>query len=744
MLDLSLIDASITTLGDVLPFIRNRSSNGREPRPEDVRSLNLHSNVIRQLHASTLKLFSSLVILDLSSNLIEDIDGLKLVPTLEEVNLANNRIVRIGQLGGLYRLRKLVLSFNAIEDLAGIDGLAGDEYALEYLDIKGNKIRDIRCLQWLRDCVHLVMSDDASFSKVNPICKDVAYSRVKVFQLLPHLRTLDMRDHMNKPCAVQVGSAGLRSYADFLGQKESQENSNPMSRFPTILTQPEDFSSKDHNRDELVARLSNLERQLNRMSGNTVPVSEITNRQPQTDLMRVMQMMEEIRSQTKSSKNGGEVKASIGSGDDRMDRIEKQMDNLITALSKPKAPSEVQKKVTGKQISQELRATDERPRTKALRNHVRREESRSEALESDIDETLSVESESESDYMCVPTKIIKPSGNRKHSLVWKADAEKSGRKASSEKKHPSTADAVTGKRSVALAANSKPDNAVTLAANAKLITALEAEERRLRENEKQYASQIKALTDEVAREKAERTRIAHQNEQLQLQLNDKQKLEEEVCNLRKENSVLTEKVEAADGLTQELVSVKKDLAQMQSQYEQAVGERKDLQQRLTENDHVLRQAAQHEEQVVKALTNVEQRLEHAEDDKARLSVRFMKEREQLKIKLAEVTKEKDIFKDTVRELQKELKTLQSSISSRDREMGSQMRDANTARTSDIKAAVSEATELMFARHQQELEALSKELTATRNAYAALEDETELQNRPSDLKQLLLRKRKWRY
>jgi hypothetical protein len=98
--------------------------------------------------------------LDLSDCDISDLSGIEHCVYLEELNLSNNAIEKIGRLSALKRLRSLFISDNLIEDirvfeemehLKEIDisfnnitdiAVLGNLHGLEYVNIIGNPIRD--------------------------------------------------------------------------------------------------------------------------------------------------------------------------------------------------------------------------------------------------------------------------------------------------------------------------------------------------------------------------------------------------------------------------------------------------------------------------------------------------------------------------------------------------------------------------------------------------------------------------
>ncbi len=116
-----------------------------------ISTLNLHCNQITKI--SHLNEFIYLTELNLSSNQIMKMEGLSCLPQLTILNLASNKIKKIEGLGELKSLKKLVLAFNNIESLAGLVEISGNQYNLEYLDIRNNKVSSLNELNYISGLV---------------------------------------------------------------------------------------------------------------------------------------------------------------------------------------------------------------------------------------------------------------------------------------------------------------------------------------------------------------------------------------------------------------------------------------------------------------------------------------------------------------------------------------------------------------------------------------------------------------
>jgi len=156
--------------------------------------LNLHSNFIRKIER--IQSLKKLKILNLSSNQIEDIQGLEHLECLEELNLSSNKITKITKncLSSQCNLRKLVLSYNYIHDVSGLNGKYFKGTKLRYLDIKCNQIKDSKqCehLKHLQSIQTLIVEDNHSSEFLsNPFCAK-GYKHI-IADILPSLQWLNM------------------------------------------------------------------------------------------------------------------------------------------------------------------------------------------------------------------------------------------------------------------------------------------------------------------------------------------------------------------------------------------------------------------------------------------------------------------------------------------------------------------------------------------------------------------------
>ncbi|KAI8921116.1 hypothetical protein DFJ77DRAFT_150399 [Powellomyces hirtus] len=154
---ISEVDGTLSSFNDFHARLDHASqtSSGSVLDPDSVTGIILHSNGISQIDGTILNLFRSLTVLDISSNLIENIEGLDAAPYLVDLNLSNNKISRVQNMKSLQRLRKLNLSFNCIRTFDGLEELRGPRYSLQVLDLKGNSINGLETLRCLEECTGL-------------------------------------------------------------------------------------------------------------------------------------------------------------------------------------------------------------------------------------------------------------------------------------------------------------------------------------------------------------------------------------------------------------------------------------------------------------------------------------------------------------------------------------------------------------------------------------------------------------
>ncbi|KND01461.1 uncharacterized protein SPPG_03263 [Spizellomyces punctatus DAOM BR117] len=761
MCNISEIDGSLSSLQDLYLRLgaRQGGSSGSSIRLEDVRELNVHSNRITKIDRNALQAFRSLVILDLSSNLIQKIEGLEVVPHLRELNLSNNKICRIENLRDLHNLRQFIISFNSIRTLEGLTDMHGNDYSLELLDLKGNNIDDWQALRPLMGCMklkHLVLNGHHAVSKVNPICGAPSYSPMMVLNLLKQLHSVDGVDRHGIRVTSHISSShpDIAKYADFVQEHQKEGASADPGhsvRTPVISAPSRHFQSGstpsgaqriDNEVHYLSEQLTQLQQQMDSVLDVTSSMRAPTQQRPQADVSQMENLYNEVRNMIGKAQSlkldGGPTSfqnRSTGSSisPDRLTRLEKQMERLMECITSLNRDDQSHRKRDGQRASPKMRRESG---ADAVNYDVERQD--------DIVSTSSSpgagENSDESEYTTLPTRIPASKNGKRQTLVWREQKpmhSREGRYRAEKKPLSCNSFNIKTDENSPESSKGKPTSsdmqggsAVALAANAKLIRALEEEEKRLRANEKTYADEIKKLTGELSEERSRRQKAEDECMALKKQATgqaeaagaDKDKLNA----LADENSRLKTRLQEADSSCQsiasELSSVKADLNDIRLKYDQLLAESAECKTHLLTQEKELKNVKTTEQEIKVSAAELECQLKLCEEEKARLSVRLVKDREQSRVKVAEVKKENEIYKATIRQLQKENSALQQNLSSRDFDARQQLNDLAAMRSSELKQAISETTNQLLERHKVEYDAVSHQLTRTQHAYAALEEE----------------------
>ncbi|TPX67722.1 hypothetical protein SpCBS45565_g03620 [Spizellomyces sp. 'palustris'] len=759
MCDISEIDGSLSSLQDLYLRLSARQAGSSAPsiRLEDVRELNVHSNRITKIDRNALQAFRSLVILDLSSNL--KIEGLEVVPNLRELNLSNNKICRIENLRELHNLRQFIISFNSIRTLEGLTEIHGNDYSLELLDLKGNNIDDWQALRPLTGCMklkHLVLSGQHAVSKINPICSAPSYSPMMVFNLLKQLHSVDGVDRHGIRVAshISLSHPDIAKYAHFVQeyQKESASSAGmghsvrtPVSPAPSRHFQSGSTTSGAQRIDNevhyLSEQLTQLQQQMDAVLEATSSMRAPTQQRPQTDVGQMEDLYNEVRNMIEKAQSlkgdGGPTSfqnRSMGFSisSDRLSRLETQMERLMECITACNTDDQSHRKRDTQRASPTVRR-------EAGVNAGSYDVERRDDIVSTSSSPGAGENSDELDYTTVPTRVPASKSGKRQTLVWREQQPMQSREGRyrAEKK-PLTSDALNIKtdentpdrKGKPTSSDMKGGSTVALAANAKLIRALEEEEKRLRANEKTYADQIKKLTDELSGERSRRQKA--EDECMALKKQAAGQVEAAGADMDKlnalvdENSRLKTRLHEADSSCQsvasELSSVKADLVDIRLKYDQLLAESAECKTHLRIQEKELKNAKTIEQEIKVSAAELECQLKLCEEEKARLSVRLMKDREQSRVKVAEVKKENEIYKATIRQLQKENSTLQQNLSSRDFDARQQLNELAAMRSSELKQAISETTSQLLERHKVEYDTISHQLTRTQHAYAALEEE----------------------
>ncbi|KAJ3171781.1 hypothetical protein HDU87_008323 [Geranomyces variabilis] len=255
--------------------------------------------------------------------------------------------------------------------------------------------------------------------------------------------------------------------------------------------------------------------------------------------------------------------------------------------------------------------------------------------------------------------------------------------------------------------------------NGTLFEALKHEEKRLRENEKELLAQIDSLARELRSERDARTKFEESSKKFEQQAQQASANREQVVILQTKNAEL-EKAHAAT--KQDLDVALKGKNDAEQSLKALTADAEATKKQLAEQEealHAARLAGQNEHDLSVAL---EGQLHAAEEDNARISIKWMKEREASKIKLAKAGKESEIYRDTIQQLQREVSTLHQKIASGDYDGRHQLQDFSRHMKAELKSEITEVKAAIAESHKEELNAVTKQLASTREAYVSLEEE----------------------
>ena len=96
--------------------------------------------------------FNNIIYLELSSNELTDISGIKLFKNLEKLNLAYNKINNISDIENLIKLKVLYLNSNPLNDISVIKNLNNLKYLnIDNLELGLDQIKYINSIKNLKE-----------------------------------------------------------------------------------------------------------------------------------------------------------------------------------------------------------------------------------------------------------------------------------------------------------------------------------------------------------------------------------------------------------------------------------------------------------------------------------------------------------------------------------------------------------------------------------------------------------------
>ncbi|KAI8824824.1 uncharacterized protein EV422DRAFT_234684 [Fimicolochytrium jonesii] len=725
------LNGSLKSLNDLYARLQDRarssSGNNRTFNPHLVHGLYLHSNLLRTIEADVLGLFTSLTSLDLSSNLIECMKGLEATPGLVELNLSNNKIRRVEGLKSLYALRSLNLSFNQIKNLDGFQVIRGNRYSLEILDVKGNRIDDINTLDDLRGCTslrHLVLHSESVISRVNPICASARYSPRMVFDVFPLLESVDGYSPSGLPVTVEPLLDGTSEYQEHASAATPEGFASG-----NIWDAPRGFPAEDDRTQYRDKQVLHLQNQVEALMASLDRRPTHLETKLSSDIAHLRSAYEEMRAFLRRDdppKKGAQLREHNGAKPvsnanvDALARMEKQLAALSQIVAEKKSRtngdeerrSGRQSPVGGGKARSGPKVTRTREKSPPVAVQSRKNATMATHRNANVENEDPDEQSSDGSDCTTSTKGrgVWPSARteKSDSLIPKSRVSH-GQKAST------VSDATTKKKA-----------AITLPANTKLISALEEEEKRLRANEVKYAEQIKALMEEVKTERELRSKAEAECGELKKELEPKKDAQNQMGILQEENAKLKAKAKESDQKMESLENVVKSqkvqIATMTNDVKILKADKTSLESQLASHKKKLDLAKDVVNDDKSALLNLEHQLQAAEESKSRLSMRLIKEREESKIRVAESNAELDVYKSTVKQLQKHLQSVQQQLANKESESGQRIRELSSTLNNELKTAISDTTKSLITKHRDEFDAVSKQLASTKHAYGVLEEE----------------------
>ncbi|XP_006891412.1 PREDICTED: leucine-rich repeat-containing protein 23 [Elephantulus edwardii] len=216
-------------------------------------SLDLKGNQIHMVTGLDPQKLNSLHTLELRGNQLESTLGINL-PKLKNLFLAQNMLKKVEGLENLSNLTTLHLRDNQIETLTGF---SGEMKSLQYLNLRGNMVADLRELTKLQDLPKL----RALVLLENP-CADESDYRQEALVHMAHLERLD-KDFYEEEDRVEAEEIRQRMKEEQEYQTESGHEedlrSNGLARRPGITTSGDAHLYTPHQGQRMPTFVSELE-----------------------------------------------------------------------------------------------------------------------------------------------------------------------------------------------------------------------------------------------------------------------------------------------------------------------------------------------------------------------------------------------------------------------------------------------------------------------------------------------------
>jgi leucine-rich repeat and coiled-coil domain-containing protein 1 len=614
----------------------------------------------------------------------------------------------------LTRLEFLNISFNVIQKLDGFVEMHGPKYRLKYLDLKGNNISNMKELSYLTGCNKLkdLIIRTTNGQQDNLVSKSPQYEKT-VFDIIPQLLTLDGFDFKKRPVDVDNGSGHI---PDFLTESTLANDFKNTASSRNVVHRSDTPTEPVPDDTELRERIATLEKLVENIPGHSItanPVSSV-----EDDRLRLLEgqigkLVDALvtsstkdKNQTKPSQETQTVIKDELKPDDRLEKIETQMNELM------------RKSQNGEQKDDKS---------------FRKQKAALKLLENEMFGPFSPSSSSD-DLISLPSKIPKRVLKEWLNIGKKTSLEYSTRwnRVYIDGYHPTSMCCKSKivccwinnriKKSAKSKSGVKPDNS----ANTKVLSFLEAEERRLRGNELRYAERIKFLSSELEVEKGNGKRLAdvsrhfleskHKLEMLSAKFevseaskdalqNDLDAIKRERDDLIQRNRTLETKTDAleneANTIKPSLDCLKRENLDIKMELESTVKRCKALETEL--------------EECISAIKVYDH-------EKGKMGIRLIKEREQWKIKLAEIQKEKQITEENLQLSHRHAKHLENTLATKEETFKSKIEQILNRTSIQIESEVAKSTLAIEQVYKSQLSKTEDSLSKALQAYQNLEHE----------------------
>ncbi|KAI9336834.1 hypothetical protein DFJ73DRAFT_849850 [Zopfochytrium polystomum] len=587
--------------------------------------------------------------LNLHSNSIPFIDGhvLRLIPSLRRLDLSSNNISRIEALESLTELEELNLSCNEIPRIEGLEMLRN----LRYLNLSFNRIKSLDGLQGL--CQHT----SSALSHL-----DLRGNLISDLDQLRHLRNFC---HLR---AVNLRSTGANTKGGNPICQSPLYEQKIRSELPSVSVD----SILEYVSFDVEETLLSLDDKLGHnqtswissdpSTADRLPTSYLPRRdgggghKQELDLIKML--VEQIAASSKPPPPQPSAFWNVGAVQDsthRLSELESKLAVLLERLSEDRNYSGPGTQTSGAAAP--------------LTNKARRRRRRRRADTSD-DSAASSSASDEDDSSSSAQFEIKSKTRKKQSEPESLTA------------HQEDAD-------------ERRRREEETAAAARIIAELETEERAAREREQILKQQIKLLEEQRQ----------HQEEVLQKLNTSNAELDRRIEAIQEEATQKDAKARAElEQAQQELANCKNEL---KSAVTRALAAEEELQRQGVSFDEDLERIEREMNRANSLLHQNEIKISQLEEEKSRLSVRILKEREAAKIKFAELKRENEIYQRNIAELRQDLTSVQANTASKEASLAQGIAERERATAAEIERTVTAATESLMKEHNRAIEAMNR-------------------------------------